>query len=266
MVDTTLTLFSSGGTLLLATIGFISDIHANREALEAVLADVAMLKVDTLICLGDVVGYGPDPDVCLDLVAAACDVMIRGNHDEALVRQEMEREFNPRAWRSLEASRAQLTPGHLMLIQSMRDRAVIEGLSLTHGSFGPQRYEYLYDSSAADRSFEFLTTQFGFIGHTHLPSAFFQRSPGAAPSGLVENHGVLSGVEIELPATSRVILNPGSVGQPRDRNPDASWGLFDSERRTWQVRRVEYDIDAVQRKMEARGLPDYHALRLRAGV
>lgn len=250
----------------MAIIGFISDIHANREALEAVLADVAMMKVDTLICLGDVVGYGPDPDVCLDLVASACDVMIRGNHDEALVRREMEREFNPRAWRSLEASRAQLTPGHLMLIQSMRERTEVEGLSLTHGSFGPQRYEYLYDSDAANRSFEFLTTRFGFIGHTHLPSAFIERTSERHATDLIESFGVVSGVEIELPTHGRAILNPGSVGQPRDRNPDASWGVFDTDRLTWQIRRVEYDIDAVQRKMEAQGLPDYHALRLRAGV
>lgn len=245
------------------TIGFISDIHANAHALDAVLSDAECVGLDALVCLGDVVGYGPDPDHCLDRVAAVCDMMIRGNHDEVLIRQELQEEFHPRARASVLDTLTRVSPGHLMLIQAMRPRAEIEGVALTHGSFGPRPYEYLYDAPAAQRAFAGFDAVVGVVGHTHLPSMFVQPED---PRAACQAYALPLGVEVELPPDSRVILNPGSVGQPRDRNPDAAWGVLRTERRTFEVRRVAYDVDAVQRQIEARGLPYFHALRLRAGV
>jgi predicted phosphodiesterase len=249
----------------MTTIGFISDIHSNREALEAVLADAKRVGVERLVCLGDVVGYGPDPGVCLDLVASSCDAMVRGNHDEAVLNSEFVAEFHPRAATSIQQTRDRLSPGHLMLIESMRTHTEVEGIALTHGSFGPRRYEYLYGSDAAARSFAGFSLAVGVVGHTHLPSLFIQHETRMG-GGMVESYAVTPGVEVALPRDARVILNPGSVGQPRDRNPDAAWGVLRTDRMTFEVRRVAYDVDAVQRKILAMGLPDYHGLRLKAGV
>lgn len=243
-------------------IGFISDIHGNLEALEAVVADAEFVGCDAMVCLGDVVGYGPDPGACLDLVAQNCDTMILGNHDEAVVADALESRFNPRAWRSIEDSRKQLQPGHLALIRSMRERGEIAGLQLAHGGFTKRRYQYLYDSDSAAESLDALRSPIGFFGHTHLPSAFVRRGDFAA----IESYVLPPNSELALPSGAKVILNPGSVGQPRDRNPDASWGVLDTDRWVFQLRRVEYDINAVADRMHKMGLPEFHALRLKAGV
>lgn len=244
----------------MSRIGFITDIHANREALVAVLADASAAGVDAMFCLGDVVGYGPDPGECLDLIAQNCDVMIRGNHDEALIASGWRERFNPRAWRSIEESRRGLEPGHLMLIRSMRERGEFAGLALAHGGFGRHRFQYLYSHEDAAASFAAMRSPVGFVGHTHLPGAFIEAG------GKIESVALPANAELPLPRGSRVILNPGSVGQPRDRNPDASWGIFDSERWTFQLRRVDYDVEAVASRMRRLGLPEFHSLRLKAGV
>lgn len=243
-------------------IGFISDIHGNLEALEAVIADSEFVGCDAMVCLGDVIGYGPDPGACLDLVAQNCDVMIRGNHDEAVVNQGLGNRFNLRAWRSIESSLSRLEPGHLALIESMRARGEIAGLQLAHGSFTKRRFQYLYDGDVAAASLDALTRSIGFVGHTHLPSAFIRRGDFAP----VESHTLRPNSEIALPMGAKVILNPGSVGQPRDRNPDASWGVLDTDRWVFQLRRVEYDVEAVADRIRKMGLPEFHALRLKAGV
>lgn len=246
-------------------IGFISDIHGNREALEAVLRDVEQAGVDALVCLGDVVGYGPDPDACLDLIASSCDVTILGNHDEVVLKDEMVREFHPKAIAAIHQTRASLAPGHIALIESMRVRSELDGVSLAHGSFGARKYDYLYDAASALPALTAMPTDLGAVGHTHLPSIFVQQREGKV-AGTIGAYALPAGVEVELPRDARVIVNPGSVGQPRDRNPDASWGLLRKDRRTFEIRRVRYDVDRVQRRMEALGLPDYHGLRLKAGV
>ncbi|MBL8745303.1 MAG: metallophosphoesterase family protein [Phycisphaerae bacterium] len=246
----------------MARIGFISDIHGNLEALGAVIGDAEFVGCDAMVCLGDVIGYGPDPGACLDLVAQNCDVMIRGNHDEAVIEERLAARFKARAWRSLETSKDQLEPGHLALIGSMRERGEIAGLQLAHGGFTKRRFQYLYDGEAASASLDALKSPIGFVGHTHLPSAFIRRGD----FGVVESHTLQPNTEVALPRGARVILNPGSVGQPRDRNPDASWGVLDTDRWVFQARRVEYDIDAVTDRMRRLGLPEFHALRLKAGV
>jgi len=245
-------------------IALLADIHGNSRALQAVLADVDDQGVDAIVCLGDVVGYGPEPGECLDLVAGLCDVLIRGNHDEAVLCRNARQDFNPRALEAMERSIGGLTVEHRRLLGLMQDRAAIGAVQFTHGSFGPYRYEYLYGPAEAARSMSGMELEFGAVGHTHVPSVFVQRfDENGTPR--VSAHHVPSG-QVEIPEASRVLVNPGSVGQPRDRNPDASWGLLDAERRTFEVRRVAYDVDMVRRRIEELGLPEHTGLRLAAGV
>lgn len=249
-----------------ALIGFISDIHGNIEALEAVLEDAETVGVDAMVCLGDVVGYGPDPGACLDLVAQQCDVMIRGNHDEALLSTRHHALFNPRAWRSIEDTKRLLEPGHLMLIESMRAGGELAGIALAHAAFEPRRYRYLYDAADAAESFEAMTPRVGVVGHTHLPSMLVKHPGSHAGPSRLETVALPAHATVCIPRRAKVILNPGSVGQPRDRNPQASWGVLDLERWTFQARRVAYDVRSVQDRMHELGLPEFHALRLGAGV
>lgn len=245
-------------------IGLVSDIHANADALEAVLDDAASVGVDALVCLGDVIGYGPDPVRCLEIVASTCEVMIRGNHEEALLNGKLTGAFNPRAKASARFTRRALTDEHVGLVELMQPHLEIGDLSLTHGSFNALRYEYIYSVDAAERSFANLRTPIGIVGHTHVPCAFVMS--GFNGCATIQSMPLPPGAEMPLNRGTRAILNPGSVGQPRDRNPDASWGVLDSDRMTFQVRRVAYDVEAVQRKMIDLGLPDVLSQRLRIGA
>lgn len=245
-------------------VGLISDIHANLEALEAVLDDAATVGVDALVCLGDVVGYGPDAAQCLEIVASTCEVMIRGNHEEALMGGRVIKSFSAKARQSTEFTREQLGEDTMGLLELMQPFAEIGDLSLAHGSFAGNRFEYLYSPESAERSFAALRTPIGVVGHTHIPAAFVMS--GSNGTAGVRGNPLAPGGEMALQAGTRVILNPGSVGQPRDRNPDASWGVLDSDRMTFQLRRVVYDVSAVQRKMAILGLPDFLGERLRIGA
>jgi len=250
-------------------IGLISDIHANLPALEAVLADVERSGVDALVCLGDVVGYGPSPRECLDLIARTCEVMIRGNHEDAVLDTRLAHRFSSNARASVQFTLSQLAEDDLDLIRLMPPLVEIGDLSLAHATFGPERYEYLYTADQAANALSAMRTPLGAVGHTHLPSVFISRPPQTS------QHGGMSTIEVKplapmeetlLQRGMRVILNPGSVGQPRDGNPDASWGVLDSSRMTFQVRRVAYDVAQVQRDMARLGLPDRLGDRLRVGA
>lgn len=250
----------------LPRIALISDIHGNAEALAGVLRDAERIGADLFVCLGDVVGYGPDPDLCLDLVAQHCIVSILGNHDEAILRPELALAFNQRAQESVAFTRARLSPGHLMLIGSMRRSAVVGGVALAHGSFGPNRYEYLTTNLSAERAMAGLSRPIGCVGHTHVPGAFMMSGDAPDPLATLESVVLPEGAELHLEPGTKAILNPGSVGQPRDRDHRAAWGLVDTDRRTFEVRRVAYDIDAVHRKIERHGLPDHLGQRLKIGA
>lgn len=249
----------------MARIALIADIHANLEALEAVLADIDGQSVDHVVCLGDIIGYGPDPARCIELVFERCEKIVLGNHDEAALGEGHEA-FNPRARRALEVTRGLLEPKHLDLIRWLPDRARIEGVSIAHASFGPKRFEYLYTEEAAAESFEGMGTRFGAVGHTHIPSAF------TCPAGRLDKRSdicaypLCGNVITELPDDQMVLMNPGSVGQPRDRNPDASYGMLDLGSMTYEIRRVCYDVEPVQHKIASLGLPEFHGERLKIGA
>ncbi|MBL0926100.1 MAG: metallophosphoesterase family protein [Phycisphaerales bacterium] len=251
----------------MARIALISDIHGNREALAAVVDEIRDLCLDHVACLGDIVGYGPDPEWCVETVHELCDVAVLGNHDEALILDTSASPLGTRARPGVEFARQRLDPWHLSVLRSLPYRAEIAGVSLAHGCFSARRFSYLYTPEAAARSFEHLRTHLGVVGHTHLPSVFTQEAarPEGRP-GPARAYPVVGSVVVALPDDRRMILNPGAVGQPRDRDPRASWAILDTERLTFEVRRSAYDLDATTWKIRELGLPEFHGERLRVGA
>ncbi|MBX3353261.1 MAG: metallophosphoesterase family protein [Phycisphaeraceae bacterium] len=258
----------------------LADIHANLEALEAVLDDLSRVDVDHTLCLGDVVGYGPDPAACVELVYDCCDAVVLGNHDEAVFSDSPLDRFNERAKAAILFARSDLSGLHRRAIADWPLADCVDGLTIAHASLGPDRWEYLYSPEAAKRTFDAFRGPFAAVGHTHIPSAFsLVKQPSLvlagngpdAPREVVRGHHLAAEAAIRLPegpanGAARFIVNPGAVGQPRDGNPDASYAILDTTARTVQIRRVSYDLDATMRKIADAGLPAPLADRLRIGA
>jgi len=236
----------------------ISDIHANLAALEVVLADAG--SFDAVWCLGDLVGYGPDPNECVARVRGLPGLIcLLGNHDAAALGQIEVEAFNMEARQSVRWTRANLSGESLAFLRDLPEQVVSGEVTLSHGSPRNTVWEYILDLRVARNNFEFFDTPYCFVGHTHLP-VMYQNSDG------------LGSVRLLVPETSkqvtlqpRTILNPGSVGQPRDRDPRAAFAIFDPELKTWEYRRVAYDVGKVQKRILEAGLPARHALRLSEG-
>jgi diadenosine tetraphosphatase ApaH/serine/threonine PP2A family protein phosphatase len=238
----------------------ISDVHANLEALEAVLADAAG-RHDGVWFLGDAVGYGPDPNEVVErLVALEPAYWLAGNHDlAALGRMDLD-DFNPDARAAAVWTGRQLTPAFRARLETLGPRLDLPGDSvcLVHGSPRQPVWEYVLDAGTADDNFGAFTAPLGFYGHTHVPTVFDQYLDGTErrPYRIAEPYE---------PAAGRRLVNPGSVGQPRDGDPRASYLLFEPEAGTFTFHRVAYDIEAVQTKILAAGLPHRLAARLAYG-
>jgi predicted phosphodiesterase len=234
----------------------ISDIHANLTALETVLLSAG--NVDAVWCLGDVVGYGPDPNECIARLSILPNlVCLQGNHDAAAVGALPLGSFNHEARTSIEWLQGQLTPQSIDFLSKLKPLLQEGSVTLAHASPRQPVLEYLLDTFSAGENFAYFDTDFCFVGHTHVPVLFF-------------NDGVNVGLQIPKPDVTfnldtRCIANPGSVGQPRDRDPRAAYAIFDDDLRTWQPHRVSYDVPAVQARMQAAGLPERHISRLTGG-
>jgi predicted phosphodiesterase len=240
------------------TILVISDIHANLTALEAVLQDAG--KVDAVWCLGDLVGYGPDPNECIERVRQLSGlVCLRGNHDTAALGQIDIEAFNTEARLSIHWLLSTLSEESLEFLGGLPDKKVIGQVTLAHGSPRNPVWEYILDSRTAWRNFDYFTTPYCFVGHTHLP-IIYQLNEDKSNVSLI-----VSQPDERRTLTQRSLLNPGSVGQPRDHNPLASYALFDPDSNTWENHRAAYDILSVQRRILDAGLPPRHALRLAEG-
>lgn len=235
-----------------------SDIHANLTALEAVLSNVG--EIDAAWCLGDLVGYGPDPNECIARVQELPDlVCILGNHDAATLKQIDSTTFNPEARQTIHWTQNKLTNANLAFLRDIPERVIHKNVTLVHGSPRQPVWEYLLDAQNATHSFEYFDTSYCFVGHTHLPILYYlSENRSSAKLYIPEDHTLLS-------LSPRMIINPGSVGQPRDRNPKAAYAIFDDKEYTWEYHRVSYDILSVQSRMEKAGLPQRHIKRLSAG-
>jgi diadenosine tetraphosphatase ApaH/serine/threonine PP2A family protein phosphatase len=236
----------------------ISDIHANVSALEAVLEDAG--DIDATWCLGDVVGYGPDPNECVSglrsLPKLTC---LLGNHDAAVIDDIDIASFNLEARISVRWTQSVITKESLDFLHSLPDKMEIEGQTLTHGSPRHPTWEYLLDTTTIVDNFAYFNTPYCFVGHTHLPVLYQLDGDQNLSNHLVPEPFV----PIQL--TPRAIINPGSVGQPRDRNPSAAYIIFDTESHILEYRRTTYDITSVQIRMQAVDLPQRHIHRLEIG-
>jgi predicted phosphodiesterase len=234
----------------------LSDIHSNLTALEKVLAVAG--TYDAVWCLGDIVGYGPDPNECIAIVRDLPNlVCIRGNHDAAAVGDVDQHTFNHEASLAISWTKRAMDADSQEFLLQLPETAVRENVTLVHGSPRNPVWDYVMDYMTALRMFQFFDTQICMLGHTHVPAYWVEDEINS------KNNLVLDFQKKTI--QGRVILNPGSVGQPRDHDPRASFAIFDSENLTWELRRVEYDIVSVQNRIKKAGLPWRHAMRLNEG-
>lgn len=242
----------------------VSDIHANWEALQAVLRGVRRKKLDATFMLGDVVGYGGAPNQVMDALNQLPGRVfsVRGNHDKVVAGLESSDGFNDVALVSVEWTRQRMTPSHMAALRALPQGplSVTPEIGICHGS-PLDEDQYLMSIESAEASFERTSEHLVFFGHTHLPT-FFELEGTSVRGGLLEgNRG-----SMELDPGSRYLLNPGSVGQPRDRSPRAAYMLLNTDTNILSWRRVRYPVRAAQRRIRRAGLPDSLADRLASGV
>lgn len=236
----------------------LSDIHANITALETVLADAG--NVDAVWCLGDVVGYGPDPNECVARIRGLENMTcVIGNHDAAALNRIPIETFNLDARRSIEWMQDILTPESHAFLSDLPESVVKDKVTLVHGSPRNPVWEYILDLHSAGQNMDYFDTLVCMVGHTHLPIGYIEDPE----TGML--HWITLRENEPLVLKTRAILNPGSVGQPRDHDPRASYAIFEPETNRWEIHRVEYDITAVQKRIQAAALPMRHALRLVEG-
>lgn len=238
-------------------IAVLSDIHSNLVALDAVLAAIG--SVDAVWQLGDVVGYGPEPDGVVARLSDLGASGVRGNHDAAGIGGSEIDWFNPDARRAMEWTRATISEPTRAWLAGQPQRRTEADITLVHGSPRDPTWEYMTSVPVARANFDVLETRVGLFGHTHVPTAFRE------DDGRVEHISPGRGSELDL-GTGRFLVNPGSVGQPRDGDPAASYLLLDTDRLTCRWERVEYDVAAVQAAMADQGLPPQLAVRLAFGL
>jgi len=238
-------------------IAVLSDIHANLPALDAVLADAGSL--DGTWHLGDVVGYGPDPDGVVARLREIGAVGVRGNHDAAAGGGSEIDWFNPDARRAMEWTRTAISPQTVDWLRGLPERRAIDAFELVHGSPREPLWEYVTSSSIARDSLAVLNEPIGLHGHTHVPVAFLE------DGNEVERFSPRDGSTLDLRGR-RALVNPGSVGQPRDGDPRASYLVLDTATASIAWHRVAYDIEPVQAAMRAAGLPGFLVSRLSIGL
>ncbi|MEP7158289.1 MAG: metallophosphoesterase family protein [Chloroflexota bacterium] len=238
-------------------IAVLSDIHGNLPALEAVLS--ALAPYDAVWQLGDICGYGPQPDEVVARLAAENALGVRGNHDSAAIGQLDTDSFNDDARAAVEWTAERISPQTRDWLSTLPLVSVDEPFTLVHGSPRDPTWEYVYSASIARANMSAFTTPHCLVGHTHIPAVFRQRgSRVEAVQG-----AVAAGCEF---GTERLVVNPGSVGQPRDGDPRASGLIMDTDAHTLEWRRVEYPVERVQKLMTQLGLPRRLITRLQFGL
>jgi len=242
----------------------ISDPHSNLEALETCL-ELARGKYDQAVCLGDLVGYGPDPNAVIDIVKATCNVIIRGNHDKACAGIEDASDFNPLARRAAEWTREALTPEHFEFLRALpTGPLMLDGFQIVHGS-PLDEDEYIVGPPQALPVLRGPQTQIVCFGHTHSQGGFM-----LSPQGRYQSLRVLSKENgrtftLALQTGARYLINPGSIGQPRDGDWRAAFAILDLPQNTVEYYRTPYDLPKTQEKMAKAGLPEPLIRRLEFG-
>src|SRR5215467_1882944 len=240
-------------------VAVVSDIHSNLHALEAVLAAIDAEAPDELWCLGDLVGYGPRPNECCAILAERADVCLAGNHDLAVRGTIDLEEFGGEAAVAARWTRDVLAPEAQALLDRLEPEGSAHGVALYHGSARDPVWEYVLSDEGALATLELTDSPLVLVGHSHVALQVVQSGDEVA-GGLAP-----AGTELELEGV-RALLNPGSVGQPRDSDPRASFLLLDLEARQASFRRVEYDVKRTQQEIRDAGLPEMLAGRLELGI
>lgn len=237
-------------------VAIFSDVHGNLEALEAVLAACDDAGVSRLLCLGDTVGYGADPEACLDRVRGRVETMVAGNHDCAAAGLEDTRYFNTAARRAIEWTSTQLSAGSIAALRDCPLTAEASGALLVHASpEAPQDWHYLFSTWDGREALASTDAGLTFVGHSHVA---FVSSESDAVRVTVEG-------EATLADDDRYLVNVGSVGQPRDNDPRAAFAVWDQDAATIRLCRVPYDIPTAQEKIRRAGLPAILSDRLAYG-
>lgn len=239
-------------------IALVSDIHSNLEALQAVLEDIESHKADKINCLGDVIGYGCDPQACLDLVDKHCSTKLMGNHEYAAIGVLPTEAMNLAARQSIQWTAAQLEDRHLAMIANFEMSAVDADCLLVHASpQEPEEWHYVLSQQEATAAFACFKQKLAFHGHTHLPLIFCE-----TPGGRVRT---IVGHDFDPDEECSYLINVGSVGQPRDNDPRASYAIYDSDEISISYHRVEYDFKITQAKMSKAEMPSMLIERLEVG-
>ena len=234
--------------------GVFADIHGNLEALETALEYARKRCVSRYMVLGDSIGYGANPNECLDWALRNATFHVLGNHEAAILREELGERFTGGAHQAIRWTAEWLKPELLSGIRDLPYLLTKGNIALAHGTLHhPGDFHYLIDESDAYRSFVATRSSFGFVGHTHAPGFFAEHS---------KLGGFLGEGILKLVREERYLLNPGSVGQPRDRDVRLSFGIFDEDELTFEIVRLPYDNKKAAGKILAAGLPAFLAQRL----
>ena len=238
--------------------GICSDIHSNAVAFEAVLASMKDNGVERRVCLGDLVGYGADPDECVRLARENMDICIIGNHDSVAIKHESSAGFNPYAKQAIEWTQNHLSDDSISYLRTLPYICEENDICFVHASpLSPADWVYVTELEDALDAFEHFKGRYCFVGHTHSPVIVASR-PNAIPK-------ILDEYEYRIEDTERLLVNVGSVGQPRDRDPRSCWCLLDTETMCVRLIRVDYDVFETQERMKKAGMPSFLIDRLSVG-
>ena len=241
-------------------IGLISDVHSNIEALEAVLKELDSRGVDQILCLGDVVGYGASPLECIKTLQDRDILTVKGNHDDYVtdITGELGRHLRAEVRDAIAWTQNKLGFDGVGWLTKLPMTLDFEEFSIIHASYSPLRWAYCLDEATFNVNFQYQKPQLAFCGHSHAPLIGLEMPAGQQP--FVDYiHGQ------KIPEDCKVMVNVGSVGQPRDENPRAACVIYEMESRTLELVRVEYDVAAAQQKILKAGLPERFAMRLAIG-
>ena len=236
----------------------LSDIHGNLEALQSVVNDLSVEKADGIYCLGDIVGYGADPGQCIEIIQDLTSWIVAGNHDWAAAGITDTTYFNPVAKSAIEWTTEKLITSHRSFLAKLPLTYDLPQMKLVHATpYEPETWHYIFSRREALRSFQHYEQQICFIGHSHTPVIFVKDKE--------DEISLLPEDSFTLEDNYRYLINVGSVGQPRDGDPRAAYGIYDTEDNRFTLKRISYNIEAAQEKILEAGLPYFLATRLAEG-
>jgi len=239
-------------------LGILADIHSNLEALNATLS--ALKGVSNYICPGDIVGYGPNPNECVEIIRDLSCRTVAGNHDLASIGKLDTSSFNSEARDAVNWTSRVLTVDNRKFLEDLPEYLEGDSFEIVHGSLSSHVEQYITDIESGASTIKLMKKDLCFVGHLHIPLVIVRNKEGKYDGWQLNDGDVIDASRFD-----KVVINVGSIGQPRDMDPRASFGIFDTDARTIEIRKVEYNIAAVQEKMRKADLPDFLIERLKYG-